>query len=85
MPRFATELLKTFFRNLDLYDVEKTIKEVVRHMDGNPIISYPAECDFTLLNGFIREVTKVAFEMQGIGLTFLKKKLKDLKKIQKKI
>ena len=46
------------FRNLDLYDVEKTVKEVVRQMEANPIISFPAECDFTLLNGFIREVAK---------------------------
>ena len=45
-------------RNLDLYDVEKTVKEVVRQMEANPIISFPAECDFTLLNGFIREVAK---------------------------
>ena len=47
-----------YFRNLDLYDVEKTVKEVVRQMEANPIISFPAECDFTLLNGFIREVAK---------------------------
>merc|ERR1711970_1106821 len=53
-------------RNLDLYDVEKTVKETVRQMEANPIISYPAECDFTLLNGFIREVAKVAFEMQAV-------------------
>merc|ERR1711970_79663 len=53
-------------RNLDLYDVEKTVKEVIRQMEANPIISYPAECDFTLLNGFIREVAKVAFEMQAV-------------------
>merc|ERR1712131_228264 len=53
-------------RNLDLYDVEKTVKEVVRQMEANPIISFPAECDFTLLNGFIREVAKVAFEMQAV-------------------
>jgi len=53
-------------RNLDLFDVEKCVREVVRQMDGNPIISYPAECDFTLLNSFIREVSKVAFEMQAV-------------------
>merc|ERR1711976_20951 len=53
-------------RNLDLYDVDKTVKEVTRQMGTNPIISYPAECDFTLLNSFIREVAKIAFEMQAV-------------------
>jgi len=53
-------------RNLDLFDVEKCTREVVKQMDANPIISYPAECDFTLLNSFIREVSKVAFEMQAV-------------------
>lgn len=52
------EKLHFCLRNLDLYDVEKTVKEVVRQMEANPIISFPAECDFTLLNGFIREVAK---------------------------
>jgi len=54
-------------RNLDLYDVDKTVKEVTRQMGTNPIISYPAECDFTLLNSFIREVAKIAFEMQAVS------------------
>lgn len=53
-------------RNLDLYDVEKTVREVTRQMGLNPVISYPAECDFTLLNSFIREVAKIAFEMQAV-------------------
>ena len=53
-------------RNLDLYDVDKTVKEVTRQMETNPIISYPAECDFKLLNSFIREVAKIAFEMQAV-------------------
>ena len=58
--------INLFFSNLDLYDVEKTVKEVTRQMGTNPIISYPAECDFTLLNSFIREVAKIAFEMQAV-------------------
>ena len=59
-------LIHWLFSNLDLYDVDKTVKEVTRQMGTNPIISYPAECDFTLLNSFIREVAKIAFEMQAV-------------------
>lgn len=54
-------------RNLDLYDVEKSIDEVIRSMDVNPKISFPAECDFNLLSPFIREVCKVAYEMQALS------------------
>jgi len=54
-------------RNLDLYDVEKSIDEVVKAMDVNPKISFPAECDFNLLSPFIREVCKVAYEMQALS------------------
>ena len=46
-------------RNLDLYDIEVTVKEVVKQMNGNPIISFPAECDFTLLNFYIRECARI--------------------------
>merc|ERR1712002_1223400 len=33
-------------RNLDLYDVEKSVDDVIRSMNVNPKISFPPECNF---------------------------------------
>ena len=46
-------------RNLDLYDVEGTIKDVLKQMNTNPVISFPAECDFSLLRHYIREAATI--------------------------
>ena len=46
-------------RNIDLYDIENTVREVVHQLNANPIVSYPAECDFTLLNFYVRECAKI--------------------------
>merc|ERR1712131_307848 len=54
-------------RNLDLYDVEGSIKDVLKQMNTNPVISFPAECDFSLLRHYIREAATIAFEMQAVG------------------
>jgi len=54
-------------RNLDLYDIETSVREVTKQMNSNPVISYPAECDFTLLNYYIRECARIAFEMQAVN------------------
>merc|ERR1712002_761483 len=53
-------------RNLDLYDVEKSVDDVIRAMNVNPKISFPPECEFALLSPFIREVCRVAYEMQAV-------------------
>lgn len=53
-------------RNLDLYDVEKSVDDVIRSMNVNPKISFPPECEFALLSPFIREVCRVAYEMQAL-------------------
>ncbi|KAJ8397508.1 hypothetical protein AAFF_G00437840 [Aldrovandia affinis] len=53
-------------RNLDLYDVQASVNEVIDSMNVNPKISFPAEVDFMLLSGFIREVCQVAFAMQTL-------------------
>lgn len=56
-------------RNLDLYDVEKSVDDVIRAMNVNPKISFPPECEFALLSPFIREVCRVAYEMQALEPT----------------
>ncbi|XP_056413911.1 mitochondria-eating protein isoform X1 [Hyla sarda] len=53
-------------RNLDLYDVQSSVNEVISAMNVNPKISFPAEVDFILISGFIREVCRVAFAMQTV-------------------
>ncbi|KAI1888715.1 hypothetical protein AGOR_G00171580 [Albula goreensis] len=53
-------------RNLDLYDVQASVNEVISSMNLNPKIALPAELDFTLLSSFIREVCEIAFAMQTL-------------------
>ncbi|XP_063777011.1 mitochondria-eating protein isoform X2 [Pseudophryne corroboree] len=53
-------------RNLDLYDVQSSVNEVISAMNVNPKISFPAEIDFILISSFIREVCRVAFAMQTL-------------------
>ncbi|KAL4635425.1 mitochondria-eating protein isoform X1 [Arapaima gigas] len=53
-------------RNLDLYDVQASVNEVIGAMNVNPKISFPAEVDFVLISGFIRESCRVAFAMQTL-------------------
>ncbi|CAB1324136.1 unnamed protein product [Coregonus sp. 'balchen'] len=47
-------------RNLDLYDVQASINDVINAMNVNPRISFPPEVDFVLISGFIRETCRVA-------------------------
>ncbi|XP_067843728.1 mitochondria-eating protein isoform X2 [Heptranchias perlo] len=53
-------------RNLDLYDVQSSINDVIRSMSVNPKISFPPEVDFILISSFIRDVCRVAFAMQTL-------------------
>ncbi|KAM4808464.1 mitochondria-eating protein [Rhinophrynus dorsalis] len=53
-------------RNLDLYDVQSSVNEVINAMNVNPKISFPPEVDFILISGFIREVCRIAFAMQTL-------------------
>ncbi|XP_062306376.1 mitochondria-eating protein isoform X1 [Osmerus eperlanus] len=53
-------------RNLDLYDVQASVNEVINAMNVNPRISFPREVDFVLISSFIREVCRVAFAMQTL-------------------
>ncbi|XP_004912624.1 mitochondria-eating protein isoform X2 [Xenopus tropicalis] len=53
-------------RNLDLYDVQSSVNEVISAMNVNPKISFPPDVDFILISAFIREVCRVAFAMQTL-------------------
>lgn len=55
-------------RNLDLYDVQASVSDVIRAMNVNPKISFPPEVDFILISSFIREVCRVAFAMQTLDV-----------------
>ncbi|XP_056133888.1 mitochondria-eating protein [Lampris incognitus] len=56
-------------RNLDLYDVQASVNDVINAMNVNPWISFPPEVDFVLISTLIRETCKVAFAMQTLDLT----------------
>uniref|UniRef100_A0A8C5MAX4 Mitochondria-eating protein n=1 Tax=Leptobrachium leishanense TaxID=445787 RepID=A0A8C5MAX4_9ANUR len=53
-------------RNLDCYDVQSSVNEVINAMNVNPKISFPPEVDFILISSFIREVCRLAFAMQTL-------------------
>ncbi|XP_055492357.1 mitochondria-eating protein [Leucoraja erinacea] len=53
-------------RNLDLYDVQSSINDVIRSISVHPKISIPIEVDFILISSFIREICRVAFAMQTL-------------------
>uniref|UniRef100_A0A668A1F5 Mitochondria-eating protein n=1 Tax=Myripristis murdjan TaxID=586833 RepID=A0A668A1F5_9TELE len=53
-------------RNLDLYDVQASVNEVINAMNVNPRISFPPEVDFVLISNLIRETCRVAFAMQTL-------------------
>ncbi|XP_029443673.1 mitochondria-eating protein isoform X2 [Rhinatrema bivittatum] len=53
-------------RNLDLYDVQSSVNEVICSMNVNPKIAFPPEVDFVLISGFIREVCRLSFAMQTL-------------------
>ncbi|KAJ3599910.1 hypothetical protein NHX12_033864 [Muraenolepis orangiensis] len=52
--------------NLDLYDVQASVDDVISTMNVNPRISFPPEVDFTLVSGLIRETCRLAFAMQTL-------------------
>ncbi|KAM3875952.1 mitochondria-eating protein [Diretmus argenteus] len=53
-------------RNLDLYDVQASVNDVINAMNVNPRISFPPEVDFVLISTLIRETCRVAFAMQTL-------------------
>ncbi|XP_028260155.1 mitochondria-eating protein [Parambassis ranga] len=53
-------------RNLDLYDVQASVNDVINAMNVNPRISFPPEVDFVLISTLIREMCRVAFAMQTL-------------------
>nr|XP_046248748.1 mitochondria-eating protein [Scatophagus argus] len=53
-------------RNLDLYDVQASVNDVINAMNVNPQISFPPEVDFVLISALIRDTCRVAFAMQTL-------------------
>ncbi|XP_037325015.2 mitochondria-eating protein isoform X2 [Pungitius pungitius] len=53
-------------QNMDIYDIQSGIKDVVSAMNVNPRISFPPEVDFFLISTLIREACKAAFAMQTL-------------------
>ncbi|XP_062279893.1 mitochondria-eating protein [Scomber scombrus] len=53
-------------RNLDLYDVQASVNDVINAMNVNPRISFPPEVDFALISALIRETCRVVFAMQTL-------------------
>ncbi|KAK1174781.1 mitochondria-eating protein [Acipenser oxyrinchus oxyrinchus] len=59
-------VLNYIVHNLDLYDVQSSVNDVIRAMNVNPKISFPPEIDFILISSFIREMCRLAFAMQTL-------------------
>ncbi|RXM97442.1 Mitochondria-eating protein [Acipenser ruthenus] len=59
-------VLDYIVRNLDLYDIQSSVNDVIRAMNVNPKISFPPEIDFIMISSFIREMCRLAFAMQTL-------------------
>uniref|UniRef100_A0A8C6VX79 Mitochondria-eating protein n=1 Tax=Nothobranchius furzeri TaxID=105023 RepID=A0A8C6VX79_NOTFU len=71
MSHFGPESLEDaavdyIIRNLDLYDVQTSVNDVINAMNVNPRISFPPEVDFGLISTLIGETCRVAFAMQTL-------------------
>ncbi|XP_068581492.1 mitochondria-eating protein [Cebidichthys violaceus] len=69
--RFGLESLEDaavdyIVRNLDLFDIQTSIDDVINAMNVNPRISFPPEVDFVLISTLIRETCRAAFAMQTL-------------------
>ncbi|XP_068599906.1 mitochondria-eating protein [Brachionichthys hirsutus] len=53
-------------RNLDIYDVQASVNDVINSMNVNPRISFPPEVDFVLISPLIRDACRIAFSMQTL-------------------
>ncbi|XP_015249788.1 PREDICTED: mitochondria-eating protein [Cyprinodon variegatus] len=53
-------------KNLDLYDVQSSVNDVINAMNLNLQISFPPEVDLSLISDLIRETCRVAFAMQTL-------------------
>lgn len=42
------------------------LQDVINSMNVNPRISFPPEVDFMLISSFIREMCRIAFDMQTL-------------------
>uniref|UniRef100_S4RLZ9 Mitochondria-eating protein n=1 Tax=Petromyzon marinus TaxID=7757 RepID=S4RLZ9_PETMA len=68
-PESMEEAVLDYIVNLDLYDVQSSVADVIRELHADPRISFPPEVEFALLAGFVRELCRVAFEMQALEPT----------------
>jgi len=65
LPTVEADVQAYIVRNLDLYDSDSTVFEVVRHLNADPLL--PNTVDYKqVLRTLITEVGKVAFEMQSV-------------------
>lgn len=65
LPSTEADVHAYMIRNLDLYDYESTIFEVVRHLNADPLL--PNNINYkVILRNLITELGKIAFEMQSV-------------------
>ncbi|XP_060103346.1 mitochondria-eating protein [Heteronotia binoei] len=53
-------------RQEDLYDVQSSVREVIRAVNLHPQISCPPEVDLIMISSLVRELCRVAFSMQTL-------------------
>ncbi|KAK7919300.1 hypothetical protein WMY93_010584 [Mugilogobius chulae] len=70
--------------NLDLYDLQSSVNDVINAMNVNPRISFPPETDFVLISTLIRETCRVAFAMQTLEppWTWLRERWRAVQRLQ---
>ncbi|KAL5012841.1 hypothetical protein ScPMuIL_011392 [Solemya velum] len=54
-------------RNTDLYDLPGMVSDVIRGLNRNPKIFLPPDCTFTIIQPYIRESVKLAWQMSALA------------------
>uniref|UniRef100_A0A3Q3W2K3 Mitochondria-eating protein n=1 Tax=Mola mola TaxID=94237 RepID=A0A3Q3W2K3_MOLML len=53
-------------RNLEVYDIQASVNNVISAMNVSPRISFPLDVDLVLISALIRDTCRVAFAMQTL-------------------
>ncbi|XP_060070228.1 mitochondria-eating protein-like [Ylistrum balloti] len=67
-PETLEEAVQDYInRNTDLYDLPGMVADVIRGLNRNPKIFLPPDCTFAIIQPFIREVCKLAWQMNALA------------------
>ncbi|XP_021352374.1 mitochondria-eating protein-like isoform X1 [Mizuhopecten yessoensis] len=68
-PETLEEAVQDYInRNTDLYDLPGMVSDVIRGLNRSPKIFLPPDCSFAIVQPFIRESCKLAWQMNALAI-----------------